>query len=173
MHGEPVLANDARITLLVDADFVAEPVRTVLEMPRSPGLAAVLENRRRWSESLVPVTVGRSRTLDVLPSGSRQQPLGPAESEALVGEIRRAARRHDATIVVTSLAGIKRARVGDDVIVCTTRTRTRLATLGRAVASLIDGGARVRGVVLWDGPLPEPKTARQDRGSGSDPSRAA
>jgi Mrp family chromosome partitioning ATPase len=149
-----VLANDARVTLLVDAELESEPVRALLELPRSPGLAAVVENRRKWSEALVPIVVGRGRTMDVLPAGGRQKPLGPAESQALVTELQRASRRYDATIVVTGLAGAKRFRAGDTVIVCATQTRTRLATLARTVASLVDGGARVRGVVLWDGPLP-------------------
>lgn len=167
-----VLAVDARITLLVDADFDAEPVRHVLALPKSPGLAAVLENRRKWSEALLTVTVGRSRTLDVLPSGSRERSPGPAESEALVGEIRRAARRHDATVVVASPLGARRTRVGDNVIVCATKSKTRLATLARAVATLIDEGARVRGVVLWDGELPSARRAA-DRGRESTSTRAA
>lgn len=156
-----VLANDARVTLLIDADLAEEPVRAILALPRSPGLVAVVENRRKWSETLVSVAVGRGRTIDVLPAGGREAPLGPAESQALVAEVQRAARRHDATIVVTSLAGAKRFRAGDDVVVCATQTRTRLATLARTVASMIDEGARVRGVVLWDGPLPAaPKAPR-------------
>ena len=109
----------------------------------------------------MPGPVGRGRTMDVLPAGGREAPLGPAESQALVTEVQRAARRHDATIVVTTLAGAKRFRAGDDVVVCATQTRTRLATLARTVASMIDEGARVRGVVLWDGPLPAaPKAPR-------------
>ena len=154
-----VMANDARVTLLIDADLPEEPVRRILGLPRSPGLSAVLENRRKWSESLVGVAVGRGRTIDVLPAGGREAPLGPAESQALVGEIQRAARRHDVTIVVTSLAGAKRFRAGDDVLVCATQTSTRLATLARTVVSLIEDGARVRGVVLWDGSLPVPPRA--------------
>jgi hypothetical protein len=80
--------------------------------------------------------------------------MGPAESQALLAEIQRAARRHDATIVVAPLAWAKRFRAGDDVVVCATQTTTRLATLARTVASMIDVGARVRGVVLWDGRVP-------------------
>jgi hypothetical protein len=167
-----VLASDARATLLIDADFEDEPVRQVLDLPASPGLAAVLDNRRKWSEALLSVTVGRSRTLDVLPSGSRQRLTGPAESEALVAEIQRAARRHDATIVVTSLQGARRARAGDAVIVCARKTQTRLATLARTVATLIDEGAWVRGVVLWDGPLPATPRARTRR-VPNDTTRAA
>lgn len=149
-----VLANDARVTLLIDAELAKEPVRQLLGLPQSPGLSAVVENKRKWSEALVPVPVGRGRSMDVLPAGGRSSPLGPAESQALVGEVQRAARRYDATIVVTTLPTAKRFRAGDDVVVCAVQTRTRLATLARTVASLIDEGARVRGVVLWDGATP-------------------
>ncbi|MGQ0647729.1 MAG: hypothetical protein ACT4P7_09150 [Gemmatimonadaceae bacterium] len=149
-----VLAVDARATLLVDTDFRAEPVRGVLDLPNSPGLAAVVENRRKWSESLLSVAVGRSRSMVVLPSGMRDRPIGPAESQALVNDILRAARRHDATVVVGPGQQLIRTRAGDDVIVCVVRGATRLATLGRAVASLIDAGARVRGIVLWEGRVP-------------------
>jgi len=152
-----VVANDARVTLLIDADLALEPVRAVLALPRSPGLAAVLANRRKWSESLIGVPVGRGRTLDILPAGGRATPLGPAESQALIGEVQRAARRHDATIVVGPLATVKKYRAGDDVVVCATLTHTRLSTLARTVATLIDEGARVRGVVLWDGAIPVAK----------------
>mgnify|MGYP001558900358 CR=1 FL=1 len=75
------------------SDKVLEGVRAMLALPRSPGLAAVLANRRKWSESLISVPVGRGRTLDILPAGGRATPLGPAESQALVGELQRAARR--------------------------------------------------------------------------------
>ena len=149
-----VLCVDARATLLVDTDFVAAPLAMVLQLPRSPGLAAVVENRRKWSESLITVPVGRGRTMDVLPSGHRERSLGPAEGRALAQDVARAARRHDATVVIAPASHILRSRAGDDVIVCAVQGATRLATLARAVASLIDAGARVRGVVLWEGRVP-------------------
>jgi Mrp family chromosome partitioning ATPase len=149
-----VLAVDARSTLLVDTDFTAAPVKAVLELPDSPGLAAVVENKRKWTESLLTVSVGRSRSMAVLPSGPRDRPLGPAEGQALVSDIVRAARRHDATVVIAPSTQVLKVRAGDDVIICAVQGATRLATLGRAVASLIDAGARVRGVVLWQGRVP-------------------
>jgi Mrp family chromosome partitioning ATPase len=150
-----VFAVEARSTLLVDADFSVEPVRHVLGLPKSPGLAAAIENRRKWSESLLTVPVGRSRTMDVLPSGVRDRPLGPAETQAAVADVLRAAQRHDATVVVATGPQGAKLRVGDDVVICAVRGVTRLATLARAVASLIDSGARVRGVVLWQGEEPQ------------------
>jgi Mrp family chromosome partitioning ATPase len=149
-----VFAADARATLLVDAEVETGPVQQVLELGQSPGLAAVLENRRKWSEALVQVNVGRSRTIDVLPAGDRGRPLGPAESQMLIADVLRAARRHDATVVVSTSGDALRRRAGDDVVLCATAGVTRLATLARAVATLVDVGARVRGVVLWEGKPP-------------------
>lgn len=153
-----VLAVEARATLLVDTDFATEPVRSLLNLPGSPGLSAVLENKRRWTELLQPVQVGRSRSMDVLPAGARARPLGPAEGQVLIGELEKASRRHDATVVVAPLAQLVRSRPCDDVIVCAIRGVTRLATLARSVAALIDAGARVRGVVLWEGRAPKPSS---------------
>ena len=149
-----VFAIDARATLLVDAELAGGPVQQVLELEESPGLAAVLENRRKWSEALMQVDVGRSRTIDVLPAGARARPIGPAETQALIAVILRAARRHDATVVVSSSGEALRRRAGDDVVLVATAGVTRLATLARAVATLSDVGARVRGIVLWEGSPP-------------------
>jgi hypothetical protein len=90
----------------------------------------------------------------VLPAGERARPIGPAETQALIALILRAARRHDATVVVSTSGDALRRRAGDDVILCATAGATRLATLARAVATLTDVGARVRGIVLWEGPAP-------------------
>lgn len=157
-----VFAADARATLLVDAEVETGPVQQVLELDQSPGLAAVLENRRKWSEALVQVSVGRSRTIDVLPAGDRGRPLGPTESQTLIADVLRAARRHDATVVVSSSGDALRRRAGDDVVLCATAGVTRLATLARAVATLVDVGARVRGIVLWQG---KPPSVRLDGAS--------
>ncbi len=148
-------ASDARATLLVDADFLHEPVRHLLDLGQTPGLVAVMENRRRWTESLVPFTIGRGRTLHVLPAGHRDRVPGPSEAAATAGEIGRAARRHDATVVTCSTTQAISWRAGDDVILCVVRGETRLGELERTVATLIDHGARVRGIVLWEGRRPD------------------
>lgn len=162
-----VFAVDARATLLVDTDLERGPVARVLGLPESHGLGAVLENRRKWSEALVPVEVGRSRTMDVLTAGERRKPAGPAESQALIAVVLRAARRHDATIVVSSGGDELRKRVGDDVVLCATAGVTRLATLARAVATLVDVGGRVRGIVMWEGAPPQIALYGTPAGSGS------
>ncbi len=162
-----VFAIDARATLLVDTDLERGPVAEVLGLPETLGLGAVLESRRKWSEALVPVEVGRSRTMDVLPVGEKRKAAGSSESPALIAVVLRAARRHDATIVVSPGGDELRKRVGDDVVLCATAGVTRLATLARAVATLVDVGGRVRGIVMWEGALPEIPSRTGPAGSGS------
>jgi Mrp family chromosome partitioning ATPase len=149
-----VLAIEAHSTLLVDEDFLVEPVRRVLGLRRVSGLAATLENRRRWAESLVTLPIGRGRVLEVLPSGHRDRELGAAELQALVGEVQRAARRYDATVVVAPGPYALRARAGDDVVICAVRGVTPLRGLVALVNALIEGGAKVRGLVVWEGTTP-------------------
>jgi Mrp family chromosome partitioning ATPase len=149
-----VLADEARATLLVDIDFERRLLADILRVPVVPGIAAVLENRRRWPEAVVQVTTGRGRTLDIIPSGLRARPLGPAEAEALGGEIARAARRYDFTVVQAPLRLARRVLLSRDTVLCATVTRTRLATLARGAATLRSDGSRVLGVALWEGPLP-------------------
>jgi Mrp family chromosome partitioning ATPase len=155
-----VLANEARGTLLIDLDFETHVLAGLLGARESPGMADVLQNRRSWSESIVQVTVGRGRTLDMIPSGIRSRALGPSEAEALGAETRRAARRYDYTIVSASLAVARRALPAVDVVLCAALARTRVSTLARSAAGLRDDGARILGVALWEGSLPSPPTAK-------------
>ena len=155
-----VLANEARGTLLIDLDFEMHLLAAMLGVRGSPGMAEVLQNRRSWSESIVPVTVGRGRTLDLIPSGMRSRALGPSEAEALGAETRRAARRYDYTIVSAPLPVARGALPAVDVVLCAALARTKVSTLARSAAGLRDDGARILGVVLWEGALPSPPTSR-------------
>ncbi len=146
-----VLANEARATLLLDVDFATPLMADVMGIPAVPGIAAVLENRRRWSETIIQVTTGRGRSVDCIPAGARSRPLGPAEQEALGTEIRRAAKRYDITVVHAPLQLARRALRGVDALVCASLSRTRLSALARTAAGLRDDGARVLGVALWEG----------------------
>ncbi|MEP7347844.1 MAG: hypothetical protein ABI877_21415, partial [Gemmatimonadaceae bacterium] len=93
-----VLADEARAVLLLDIDFSRNPIADILQVPVALGIAAVLENRRQWSETIVQIAPGRGRTLDCIPAGVRSRSLGPAEREALGNEVQRAARRYDITV---------------------------------------------------------------------------
>lgn len=146
-----VLANEARSVLLLDVDFDRGPIADILHVPIAPGLAAVLENRRRWSETIVQVTAGRGRTLDCIPAGIRKRSLGPAEQEALRNEIHRAGRRYDATVVYAPPSAARGALAGCDALICATVSRTRIRMLAKLAAGLRKDTARVLGVALWQG----------------------
>jgi Mrp family chromosome partitioning ATPase len=155
-----VLANEARGTLLIDLDFEVHALAAMLAVRESPGMADVLHNRRSWSESIVQVTVGRGRTLDMIPSGVRSRALGPSEADALGAETRRAARRYDYTIVSAPLVIARRALPAVDVVLCAALARTKVSTLARSAAGLRDDGARILGVALWEGTLPSPPPSK-------------
>jgi len=146
-----VLANEARAVLLLDVDFDHGPIADVLHIPITPGIAAVLENRRRWSETIVQVTSGRGRTLDCIPAGIRKRALGPAEQEALRAEINRAARRYDTTVVHAPPSAARGALAGCDALICATVSRTRISMLAKLAVGLRADTARVLGVALWEG----------------------
>jgi Mrp family chromosome partitioning ATPase len=158
-----VLANEARAVLLLDIDFDQFPIADIVRVPVAPGIAAVLENRRRWSETIVQVTTGRGKFLDCIPAGVRSRNLGPAERNALGGEVHRAARRYDLTIVNAPLDLARQALAGCDVLVCATLARTQLSRLARAAAGLRDNGARVLGVALWEGDALRLRSGRDNR----------
>ncbi|MFN8573615.1 MAG: hypothetical protein U0132_16290 [Gemmatimonadaceae bacterium] len=160
-----VLANEARATLLLDVDFREPLLADILGIPAVPGIAAVLENRRRWSETIVQVTTGRGRSVDCIPAGMRPRPLGPAEQEALGIEIHRAAKRYDITVVHAPLQLARRALRGTDALVCASLSRTRLSWLARTAAGLRDDGARVLGVALWEGDAVRVRSRRRLRPS--------
>jgi Mrp family chromosome partitioning ATPase len=108
--------------------------------------------------------LGPGRESGAGPEGEPRAALRLVGSEAAVDtdairtELYRLVRRYE-LIVLVAPAGA--ARVGpasvlpvSDAIVCARVAYTTLARLEEAVASLQASGARVRGVVLWDGDVP-------------------
>ncbi|MGQ0539037.1 MAG: hypothetical protein ACT4R6_08845 [Gemmatimonadaceae bacterium] len=154
-----VFSNEPRETLLVDAVLDAESVAHVLGIRSGPGLSAVIENRRRWSEVLSQVATGRDETMDVLPSGRPRALPGRREAEALVREVERTARRYDVTIVLIPPNAAYRLRPGRLVVLVAHLRRTRGRRLARLAAAMRDEGAEIMGVVLWHGD-PPPKQFR-------------
>lgn len=153
-------AYEARSTLLVDADVAHPSVASVLRARPVPGLAAVLAGRVDWPAAIVTATVGRDRTLDVIPAGMQGDPLDDQGSDVVREGIARLSRRYDLTAVVGPPDQARRLAEPDgdappDVIVCARVNATTLADLGRNVALVHEGGARLRGVVLWDAEAPE------------------
>lgn len=158
-----IFANEPRETLLVDAMLNDECVAQALGIHSGPGLSAVIENRRRWSEVLSQISTGRDEVMDVLPSGRPRGLPGRAEAEVLIREVERSARRYDVTVVVIPPNAAYRVRPGRTVLLCAQLQRTRGRRLARLAAGMRDEGAEVMGVVLWQGDAPARQIRRRDK----------
>ena len=158
-----IFANEPRETLLADAILSDECVAQVLGIHSGPGLGAVIENRRRWSEVLSQIATGRDQTMDVLPSGRPRGLPSRAEAEGLIREVERSARRYDVTVVVIPPNATYRVRPGRAVLLCAQLQRTRGRRLARLAAGMRDEGGEIMGVVLWDGDAPTRHVRRRDK----------
>ncbi|MDQ6634711.1 MAG: hypothetical protein M3Z10_08140, partial [Gemmatimonadota bacterium] len=148
-------AHEGRSALLVDADMVRHSATVQLGVRPGPGVGELLEQRLDWAEALVPVVVGRDRSVDILPAGDLvDKKLTRDELDVFCSELEHLERRYDCVIVnapgaLTPLAGLPR-----QLLVCVRQGATPVAELQRMLRSLRDQGARVRGVVLWEGEEP-------------------
>ncbi len=150
-----VSANEMRSTLLVDADLEKQPVASVLRLPSSAGVSAVLAGDADLSAASVQALVGRDRYLDVVPSGARRRgPIATREAETLRDAIVRAARHYELTVVVAPFERANEVRVAPAVLVCAHIAHSLVATLRGAVATLRDNGAEIIGIVLWSADAP-------------------
>jgi Mrp family chromosome partitioning ATPase len=168
-----IFANEPRETLLVDAMLNDECVAQVLGIHSGPGLSAVIENRRRWSEVLSQISTGRDEVMDVLPSGRPLGMPGRAEAEVLIREVERSARRYDVSVVVIPPNAAYRVRPGRAVLLCAQLQRTRGRRLARLAAGMRDEGAEIMGVVLWQGDAPSRQMRRRDKKSATIPNEMA
>jgi len=150
-----VSANEMRSTLLVDADLEQQPVASVLRLPPSPGVAAVLAGSIDLSSAAIQAMVGRDRWVDVVPSGAEQRsPISSREAEMLRAAIVRSARHYELTVVVSPFERANDVRVVPAVLVCAHIAHSLVSTLRAAVAALRDNGAQIIGIVLWSADAP-------------------
>lgn len=168
-----MFANEPRETLLVDAMLNDECVANVLGIHSGPGLGAVIESRRRWSEVLSQIATGRDEAMDVLPSGRPRGLPGRGEAEVLIREVERSARRYDVTVVVVPPNAAYRTRPGRALLLCAHIQRTRGRRLARLAAKMRDEGAEVMGVVLWEGNAPSRYPRRKDKRPAVTPNELA
>lgn len=166
-------AYEARSTLLVDVDSVTSFVAGVFRIPSNPGLAGMISGRSEWSGSIVQTMVGRDRSLDILPSGTKRQ--GPPDAEAakrIRGEFARMEKRYDLIVIAAPTGYLQRSRdsiiPGPDVILCARVAHTRLSRVKGAVESLRLLDLRIQGLVLWNDDMPVIEA--QDDHSESGPS---
>jgi Mrp family chromosome partitioning ATPase len=145
-----------RTTLVVDTDFATHSVAAITRVRPVPGVADVLAERAEWAEAISSVVVGRSRTMDVLASGSFGAEGAPAEAdERLARTLEHVARRYECVVVNAPVAtggAIAAAveRAGGTVIVCVALGGTRVEALQALMEALAARGTTVRGLVLWD-----------------------
>jgi Mrp family chromosome partitioning ATPase len=181
-------AEDGRSTLVVDADMGRGAVSVALGLGLRPGLSDALRAGLPVAEAIAPVPVGRALTVDVIPAGIAPPPplVGRAESQppgarradddpAVLGtaleplreDLARLTRRYDLTVVCVPPTELDRGAhtvlVAPDVIVCARAGHTPVAALSREIARLRGLGARVRGLVVWEGEPPSVPTRAELR----------
>jgi Mrp family chromosome partitioning ATPase len=164
-----ISAEEARTTLLIDTDAAACDVAAALRISPQPGVADILAERSEWSDAIAPVTVGRTGTFDVAPSGIAHGLDLPRLSEMLKKDVGRLAKRYDSIIVVTSLhhalAGLPTALPEPHVIFCVRPHATTVKSLKQTTEGLKHAGCNPLGVVVWqDEPPTLPTPAELARG---------
>jgi Mrp family chromosome partitioning ATPase len=153
-------ALDSRSTLLVDADPRVAAASGIVAARLAPGVSDVLAGTVSWPEAIVPVVVGRDRSLDVIPAGSDPRAAWPAQhgsalsAESLRAELSRLARRYD-LLVIAAPAGLAQVGPdsvlpGPDVVLTARIAYTTLANLAAAATALRTSGMQLRGTVLWN-----------------------
>lgn len=172
-------AYEARSTLLVDVDPTSSAIASVFRIPSNPGLAGIIAGKSDWPEAMVQATVGRDRTLDILPSGTmrRGAPHGEA-AERIRADFARMERRYDLVVIAAPTAYMMREEAsiipGPDIVLCARIAHTKTARLKEAVEGLRAQNLRIHGLVLWDDDLPvieahdeeePPRRARSSSGS--------
>jgi len=148
-----IAADEARATLVVDTDSSASAVAAVLHLRPSEGISAAARGSAEWPDITQSARVGRDRTIDVVPSGSR-----PASFEDLAGLLQRdgarLSRRYDAVVLVSSVDQVRQALPLSlpvpDVIVCARAGQTHLSDLYELVVAIRDTGANPKGIVIWN-----------------------
>jgi len=154
-----IAAEEARSTIIVDTDARTAPVSAVLRSRAEPGVVDILDQRAQWSEATSQATVGRDRSIDVIPSGfSRDIPAAARVTDLFRREAARLARHYEAIVIVAPLehvaGGLPGALPIPDTILCARVGYTRIADVQAALDGVRAAGGTAVGMVLWDAPLP-------------------
>lgn len=154
-----IAAEEARNVLLIDTDVATSSVASALRLHAYPGLVEVLDGRAEWSEATVQATVGRDRTIHIVPSGTGQPiPNASEVNELLRRDAARLARHYDAIIVVAPIelasAGLPGVLPIGDAVYTARLGSTRVRAVRQGVEKLRRAGGNPVGVVLWDAEPP-------------------
>lgn len=152
-------AYEARSTLLVDVDPTSSTISSVFRIASNPGLAGIVAGTSDWPEAMVQATIGRDRTLDILPSGTRRRGAPDGEAaERIRADFARMERRYDLVVIAAPTAYLMREKAsiipGPDIVLCARIAHTKTARLKEAVEGLRAQNLRIHGLVLWDDDLP-------------------
>jgi Mrp family chromosome partitioning ATPase len=167
-----VSAQEARTTLVIDADPATATLAGVLRTRSEPGITEIVSGSTGWPETITHSMIGRDRMLDVVPAGTAA--AAPAQEEisnVLARDLARLSRRYETLVVIVPLeqlhSGLATRLPVPDSIYCARLGQTSLAHLARATEGLRVGGAEVRGVVLWDMDEPRIVPTVEEGGMGS------
>ncbi|MGQ0712665.1 MAG: hypothetical protein ACT4PJ_02915 [Gemmatimonadaceae bacterium] len=150
-------SHQARHALLIDGDVTVHSVSAALGIRLAPGVTESLVGEVEWPETILPATVGRGHSIDVIPAGRRFN-ASEIASRQLGEAVARLARRYDT--VVLSAPWLREVPLEITVsalpaIVIVARTgRTTAVGLERLVGAVRTGGGVIRGLVAWDAPDP-------------------
>ena len=152
-----IAADEARATLLIDADAASSSVSTALRLRSSGGLSGVLASTTAWPDAIRTSRVGRDRSIEVVPSGH-----GAAETAQVIAllerETPRLTRRYDAIVVVSTVEQVAQGLAATlpirDVLYCAHAGQTPIARIREDLEAIEASGAQLRGVVLWNAPVP-------------------
>lgn len=168
-----VSAEEARSTVVVDADVAACDVAAALHVHAEPGVVEIIDQQASWSEVTQAVPVGRSSSIDVIASGTAA-PLPTWEELASLMETsaQRLTRHYDSVIVVAAEAHARKglpAKLPMPLVVyCARIGHTRIHDLRASLADITAAGGQPVGLVIWDDappslPTPEELASRSRR----------
>jgi Mrp family chromosome partitioning ATPase len=148
-----ISADEARTTLLIDADVAARGVASALRIRPEPGVADIADRRAGWPEATATVTIGRSSTFDVVPSGVAAPLPDYGELAALLRtDVARLSRRYDTIVAVTSneqAGGLASEMPTAKLVYCVRLGETRVADLRKSIEALRLAGVQPLGLIVW------------------------
>lgn len=149
-----ISGDEARTTLLIDADVATRGVAGALRIRPEPGVADIVDRRAGWPEATTTVTIGRSSTFDVVPSGVAAPLPDYGELAALLRtDVARLSRRYDTIVTVMSkeqaTGGLATEMPTAKLVYCVRLGETRVADLRKAIEALRLAGLQPLGLVVW------------------------
>lgn len=152
-------AYEARSTLLVDVEPASSTIASIFKIRSVPGVAGIMSGASSWAEAIVQTTIGRDRTLDVLPGGARKGAIADgAVARQLRGDLTRMERRYDLIVIAAPVSYLRPGESSiipsPDVVLCARVAHTRIARLKAEVEALRSMDLRIHGLVLWHDDLP-------------------